>query len=138
MTSICLECLMWLDSLRILPQVWSRWVIRHKERLTGAWKMSMASRHFAIKEKRKVLMAWQEYIASRKRKLHLNQVAMGCRNSCLAVKFYAIWKTRLIRSRQMAEFGGLLSGMGRLSICRRVMGHWKFCILYNADDPCCL
>jgi hypothetical protein len=112
-----------------LLQVWSGWVTRYKERLLDAWKMGEASRHFAVRQKQLVLGAWQEYIACRRRKLHQNRVALGCHRSTLLLKCYTTWRARMLRNREVAEFEDLIVLKSRLSICRRAMGHWKYCIL---------
>lgn len=117
-------------------QVWTRWITHYKERMLGAWKMSVASHHLAVKQKQVVLRAWQAYVAGRRKKLYLNRVAVGCHSSCLLVKCYTNWKTRLVRSRQVAEFEDLIVLKSRLSTCWRVLGRWKFCILCSHVTTC--
>lgn len=109
--------------------MWFRWKTDYSERMIALRGVAAASSHYAMKLRREVMRAWLEYVGRRRDKLYLKRVAMGSHNSALTTKCLSRWKTRFHRSRQMVQFKDLIAQKNRLCICRRVMAHWKFCIL---------
>lgn len=106
-------------------QVWSQWTTCYDERVVSLGKLATASYHSARKLKQVVLKAWLEYVKVRRKKLYLRRVALGYHSSALVLKCFSSWKTQC---RHIAQFEELIVHKNRLSLCRRVMIQWRFCI----------
>lgn len=100
-----------------------------EQRRLSSFKMAAARAHYKKACKDTILRAWLDYVAMRRRKRRLRDIAMEMHTHNMKARVWSQWTTRTQEALQLAEWEESVIAMGNRTRLRRALIGWKSCIL---------